>query len=106
MRTFTCSIQEAGTPKPTLSLIMAETPERAVELARKEMMEAPRPLCMEVRENGKLLWVEAAPEAVASEQAGVAQTPIWARLFRSALLRSCWAFPLASAHILPADLFG
>jgi len=59
MRTFSCFITEAGSHTPRLSLIFAETEQRALQLARRELLQAREPLVLELRENSRLVWVEA-----------------------------------------------
>jgi hypothetical protein len=45
---------------PTLSFIFAANEQRARELARRELMDVKQAVSVEIHENGKLLWVEAA----------------------------------------------
>lgn len=63
MRTFSCFVTVAGSSTPTLSFVFAETEQRARELARRELMDAQRPLALEICEGGKSLWVETFDEA-------------------------------------------
>ena len=58
MRTFSCFTNEEGGATPTLSFILAESEQRARELARRELMDARRPVSIEICEGGKVLWVE------------------------------------------------
>lgn len=60
MRTFSCFTFEAEDSVPTLSFIFAANLIRARELARRELMDARRPVSVELCENGRLLWAEAA----------------------------------------------
>jgi hypothetical protein len=58
MRTFACFTTERGSCTPTLSFILAETEQRARELARRELMDARQPLSIELCEGGKVLWAK------------------------------------------------
>jgi len=58
MRTFSCLMNEEGGAAPRLSFIFAETEQRARELAQRELMDARRPVSIEICEGGKLLWAE------------------------------------------------
>ena len=60
MRTFSCFVKEQDSSTPTLAFILAETVERAKELARRELLDARRPVSVEICEGAKLLWTEAA----------------------------------------------
>jgi hypothetical protein len=60
MRTFSCFVTEQDSSTPTLALILAETEDRARELARRELRGARRPVAIEICEGAKLLWTEAA----------------------------------------------
>lgn len=57
MRTFSCFTREAGSDVPTLSLILAQSLDRARELARRELMGTPGGIATEIVENGKLIEV-------------------------------------------------
>jgi hypothetical protein len=69
MRTFTCLTTDGASAVPTLAFVFAANEGRARALARRELMEAERPVSVEVYENGRLLFVE---RAVADESAGPA----------------------------------
>ena len=58
VRTFACFTTEKGSSTPTLSFILAESEQRARELARRELMDALHPVSIEICEGGKVLWVE------------------------------------------------
>ena len=58
MRTFSCFITGEVSTTPTLSLILADTEERARELARRELLEAHRPIAVELCVGGQRLWSE------------------------------------------------
>ena len=58
MRTFSCFISDSLSTVPTLALILAEDDKRARVLARRELMDARRPLSVEIRENGKFVAIE------------------------------------------------
>lgn len=58
MRTFSCFTTDEGSTTPTLSLILADTEQRARELARRELMDARRPVSVEICEGEKVLWAE------------------------------------------------
>jgi hypothetical protein len=63
MRTFSCFITDEGSSTPTLSFILADTEQRARELARRELMDVRRPVSVELCEGGNLLWTEAVEPA-------------------------------------------
>lgn len=63
MRTFSCFTTEEGSSTPTLSIILAETEQRARELAHRELMDALRPISVEICEGAKVLWSERAARA-------------------------------------------
>ena len=65
MRTFWCFTTEEGCSTPTLSIILAETEQKARELARRELWDALRPVAVEVCEDGEVLWREQAARAAA-----------------------------------------
>jgi hypothetical protein len=56
MRTFSCFTVDGCSPTPTQSYILADSEQRACELARREL--GGRSASIEIRENGRLLWVE------------------------------------------------
>lgn len=56
LRTF--SSLGTGAGGSTLSYILAETEERARELARRELMKARNADSVEICEGGKVLWIE------------------------------------------------
>lgn len=58
MRTFTCFVTEAASPTPTLSFILAESDDRALELARRQLKAAIEPSYIELWEGSKLVWAE------------------------------------------------
>ena len=58
MRTFSCFTTERGCSTPTLSLILAESEQRARELARRELADAHRPVSIELCEGNRVLWTE------------------------------------------------
>jgi hypothetical protein len=58
MRTFSCFVTEVGSTTPILSLILADTPERARDLAYRELRDSRQPVSVELCENGELLWME------------------------------------------------
>jgi hypothetical protein len=58
MRTFSCFTTERGCTTPTLSLIFAESEQRARELARRELTEARQPVAIELCEGDTVLWRE------------------------------------------------
>lgn len=60
MRTFSCFTTDRLHDVPSLSFIFAANEERARELARRELMDVNQAVSVEIHENGKLLWVEAA----------------------------------------------
>jgi hypothetical protein len=57
MRTFSCFTREAHSEVPVLSLILAQTLDRARELARRELSDTPGSVDIEILENGCLLEV-------------------------------------------------
>ena len=59
MRTFSCFIFDEGSAVPTLSFIFAADEQRARTFARRELMDALRPVSVELCEGGKLVWAEA-----------------------------------------------
>ena len=63
MRTFSCFTTEEGSSTPTLAFILAESEERARELARRELMDGRRPVQIEVCEGTRSLWIEKIPRA-------------------------------------------
>lgn len=60
MRTFSCFTTDRLHDVPSLSFIFADNEERARELARRELMDTTEAVSIELHENGKLLWTEAA----------------------------------------------
>ncbi len=56
MRTFSCFITDEGSQTPVLSFIIAETEQRARELARRELLDARRPVAVELCEGLTVLW--------------------------------------------------
>lgn len=58
MRTFSCFITERGSSTPTLSLILADSEQRARALAHRELRDARHPITIEMCEGGRLLWAE------------------------------------------------
>jgi hypothetical protein len=58
MRTFSCFITETGSSTPLLSFILADSEQRARELARRELIDARRPVSLELCEGGRILWKE------------------------------------------------
>jgi hypothetical protein len=70
VRTFSCFVTDERSSTPTLSFILAATEQRARELARRELLDALRPVSVEIREGGKLLWTEATDQAEQSRTAG------------------------------------
>lgn len=60
MRTFSCFTTDRLHDVPSLSFIFAADEDRARELARREMLQIDQAVCVEVRENGRLVFVEAA----------------------------------------------
>jgi len=58
VRTFSCFITGEASPTPTLSLILADSEERARELARRELLDAHRPIAVELCEGGRRIWFE------------------------------------------------
>lgn len=63
MRTFSCFVTVAGSSTPTLSFVFADTEQRARELAHRELIDATRPISLEICEGGKSLWLETFDEA-------------------------------------------
>ena len=57
MRIFSCFAREERSDVPALSFILANSLERARELARRELMDTPGGVDIEIMENGRLLEV-------------------------------------------------
>jgi hypothetical protein len=62
MRTFSCLVFEDLSSTPSLSFILAGDEERAIHLARRRLLQA-EAVAVEIREGGRLLWIEAAAGA-------------------------------------------
>jgi hypothetical protein len=58
VRTFSYLITSAASPAPTRSFIFAESEQRALELARRDLTNVCDVSLAELREGGKLLWIE------------------------------------------------
>jgi hypothetical protein len=65
MRIFSCFTREAHTEVPVLSFILAQSLDRARELARRELMDTPAGLEIEIVENGRILDILRAELAAA-----------------------------------------
>lgn len=57
MRTFTCVISDAGRGTRAETLVLAQSDERACELARRELLRTPDGVCAEVVEDGRVIAV-------------------------------------------------
>jgi hypothetical protein len=57
MRTFSCFTRDSRSDVPTFSLILAQSLERARELAARELMDTPGSIATEIVEDGQLLEV-------------------------------------------------
>ena len=57
MRTFSCFARDAQSDAPALTLILAQSLERARVLARRELMEIRSGVAIEIVENGRTLDV-------------------------------------------------
>jgi hypothetical protein len=57
MRTFSCFTSDPHSDVPTLSFVLAQTLDRARELARRELFDIPGSVAVEIMENGKVLEV-------------------------------------------------
>jgi hypothetical protein len=55
MRTFSCFTSEPHSDVPTLSFVLAQTLERARELARRELFDTPGGVTIEIVENGRVV---------------------------------------------------
>jgi len=60
MRTFSCFTHARASTVPTLSFIFAADEARARVLAQRELMEVREARLLELCENGRLLWTQAA----------------------------------------------
>ena len=60
MSTFTCLIYEEGSSVPTLSIVLAESEERARLLVLKELSDNKRAVSIEVYEDRLLRWTQRA----------------------------------------------
>ena len=58
MRTFSCFTFDEQSSTPTLSFIFAPNERRARALARQELLDTERAVCVEVFERDRLLWTE------------------------------------------------
>lgn len=58
MRTFSCFTTTQASSTPTHSFIMAADEERARVLALRELKQEPKPVSLELCENGRVLWAE------------------------------------------------
>ena len=85
MRTFSCFITGEASPTPTLSLILADSEERARELARRELLDAHRPIAVELCEGGRRIWFETieVPAKVAKPVQARRRVLAWRRVDRS-----------------------
>lgn len=57
MRTFACFVSDLRGGVPTLSFIFAASNNRARELARRELLDTPDSVAVEIVENGRTLAV-------------------------------------------------
>lgn len=69
MRTFACFISEARRETRTQSFVLAQSDERACELARRELLRTPDGVSAEVVEGGRLVAVLHSHDVAADQDA-------------------------------------
>ena len=69
MRTFSCFIGDARRGTRTQSFVLAQSDERACELARRELLRTPDGVCVEVVEGGRVIAVLQSEELAGDDEA-------------------------------------